>query len=121
MMKTFTATALALSLAAPALAADRLEAVADCVPTDAALSYDCTIELSRNGAPVEDAVFTVAPDMPSMPMAHNIAPVPAEAGDAPGSYTVPLTLDMHGRWALRLEVSAPARDMVVVTHDFDAE
>lgn len=121
MLKPFAHAALALCLAAPAFAADRFEAAVDCAATDTELVFVCTIDLSRGGTPIEDAVFTVTPGMPSMPMAHNIAPVTAEAADAPGSYTVPLTLDMHGRWVLKLEITDPARDLLVIDHNFEPE
>lgn len=121
MTRALAIPALAAALAAPAVAADRYEAALDCVPAEAALDYTCTVRLSRGGAPVEDAAFTVKPDMPSMPLAHNIAPVPAAAAETPGEYAVPLTLDMHGRWVLRLEITAPSRDVVVIDHAFEPE
>lgn len=120
-MKSFAHAALALWLTAPAFAAERLDAVVDCATTETQLVYDCTIDLTQGGTPVEGAVFTVTPDMPTMPMAHNVEPVPARAGEAPGRYKVPLTLDMHGRWVLKLEISKPARDLLVIDHDFEPE
>ena len=106
----------ALLLPAPALA-ERLAATADCAERGA-LTYHCTLTLTRGDAPVEGAAFTVRPEMPSMPMAHNIEPVAAEPGEMPGAYEVTLTLDMHGRWLLSLDLTEPARDKVVVDHEF---
>jgi hypothetical protein len=107
----------ALATSAPALA-DRIDARAECMPTEAELAYSCTIHLSQGGVPVEGAEFTVKPDMPEMPMAHNFAPTAAAPTDAAGDYVVPLQLEMHGRWILQLDISAPARDRVVVDYDF---
>lgn len=59
------------------------------------------------------------PDMPSMPMAHNIPPVPAEPTDEAGTYAATFRLDMHGRWSMRLDFSAPRRDVVVLHEDFE--
>jgi hypothetical protein len=117
MLKPVLAAALLLTLTVPALA-ERLAAEADCAATDDPLVYECVIEVAEGGAPLGGAAFTVKPDMPSMPMAHNIAPVAAEAGDAPGAYRVPLRLDMHGRWTLRLDFTAPRRDVIVIDHEF---
>ncbi|SDD26545.1 FixH family protein [Ruegeria marina] len=103
--------------ASPALA-DRMLAEVDCTATETVFAYDCAIHLSQAGAPVEGAEFTVKADMPEMPMAHNLAPVAAVPGGEPGSYTVPLTIEMFGRWMLRLEVNAPRRDVIVLDQEF---
>ncbi|MCH7633344.1 MAG: FixH family protein [Proteobacteria bacterium] len=52
-------------------------------------------------------------DMPSMPMAHNTAPVNAIAMSKPGNYHARLKLEMHGEWALTMDVSGPLRDRLV--------
>ena len=49
----------------------------------------------------------VGADMPSMPMAHNVRPVQATAGPEAGTYRARLTLEMHGDWALRIDVTGP--------------
>ncbi|UCE32201.1 MAG: hypothetical protein JSW68_04560, partial [Burkholderiales bacterium] len=43
------------------------KAEVECVATDTRLEYDCTIELSRDGAPIDAAQMSVTADMPSMP------------------------------------------------------
>ncbi len=117
MLKRILAPLVLLCAAAPALA-QRFDAEAVCAATDIALAYDCVIRLSAGGAPVEGAVLEVKADMPEMPMAHNVRPVPAEAAEEPGSYRVPLQLEMDGRWTLRLEITAPRRDVVILHQDF---
>lgn len=117
-MKNALIAALIL-LAAPALA-DRMAAEADCAPTSEALHYDCTFTLMQGDTPVTGAEFTVKPSMPSMPMAHNMHPMKAEAIGSKGIYRAMLHLEMHGTWALELDISAPARDRIVVHHDFPA-
>jgi hypothetical protein len=104
-----------------ALAADRAKAVIDCKATSETLVYDCTIKLAnaRTAAPLEQAKVTVGADMPSMPMAHNVAPVAAKAGGAPGEYQARLALEMHGEWALRLKIEGPLRDQLVEVRTFD--
>ena len=105
-------------MATPALA-DRILAKATCLPTDTELRFSCEIALSEGGVPVEGAAFVVKPDMPSMPMAHNIRPVPAEATDRPGVFSVRLDLQMLGVWTLTLDLIEPRRDRIVVSHTFD--
>jgi hypothetical protein len=61
----------------------------------------------------------VGADMPSMPMAHNVRPVKAEAGAQPGSYRARLELEMTGVWALRLDLSGPVRDRLISVLRFD--
>jgi hypothetical protein len=51
--------------------------------------------------------------MPSMPMAHNVKPVKAAPGAAPGEYTARIKLEMFGEWALKLDVRKPVRDQIV--------
>lgn len=105
---------LLMPITAPALA-QRVNADVSCRPTPQALAYDCRIVLkhARNGTPVPGAELMVGADMPSMPMAHNVKPVPATPGKAPGEYDARIALEMHGEWALRLQVSGPVRDIVV--------
>ena len=63
---------------------------------DQTLVYDCmiTLEGKTSGTPIAEAEFTVGADMPSMPGAHNIRPVPAEPHGTPGTYRARITLDM---------------------------
>ena len=68
-------------------AGERKAAEVECAPVEQeALVYDCTIALTgrKSGAPIADAEFTVGADMPSMPGAHSVRPVPAEPHGVPG-------------------------------------
>jgi hypothetical protein len=56
--------------------------------------------------------------MPSMPMAHNIKPVRAKPGKAPGEYHARLDLEMPGEWAVKLRLSGAARDVLVLHYTF---
>ena len=98
-----------------ALAGERVTADVSCTATAEKLTYDCMIMLEgrKSGEPVEGAEIVVKADMPSMPLAHNVRPVKAAAGSMPGHYTATLELEMHGEWALTLDVSGPTRDRVV--------
>ena len=99
----------------------RSKAQVSCRPAAARLHYDCTIRLTdaRGQTPLAGAKLAVGADMPSMPMAHNIRPVKAAPGGEPGLFEVRLELEMHGVWALRIDVSRPLRDRVVVPLQFD--
>ena len=66
-----------------------------------------------SGNPIAGANIKVKADMPSMPMAHNVAPVNAKAMGKPGSYHARVKLQMYGEWALTLDVSGPLRDRLV--------
>ena len=97
-------------------AAERKAAEVECTPVEEqALTYDCTIALRgrKSGEPIVDAEFHVGADMPSMPGAHSVRPVPAEAQPVPGTYRVRLQLEMTGEWALKLDFTEPDRDRVV--------
>ena len=98
--------------------AQRVEADLHCKATGTDYIYDCMIMLTRGGKPLPGAEITVNADMPSMPMAHNVMPVKAKPGKMPGEYRVRLDLDMQGEWALKLRLSGPVRDQVIVHHHF---
>jgi hypothetical protein len=101
----------------------RAKADVACRPAGATLQYDCTILLtnSRTNEPLTGVTLTVGADMPSMPMMHNVRPVKAEPGSAPGTYQARLALEMHGDWALQLNLAGPLRDRVVRTMRFDPD
>jgi hypothetical protein len=105
-------------IAGPALA-QRLDAEVDCKPTKQDLVYDCRFVLkeAKTGKPVSGAELAVGADMPSMPMAHNVKPVKAVPGAAPGEYTARIELEMFGEWALKLDVRKPVRDRIVKKFD----
>jgi hypothetical protein len=112
----------AACVAAAAGAADgRAKAEVECQPLPSRLQYDCTVKLAnaRTDEPLAGATVRVGADMPSMPMAHNVRPVSATAAEAPGSYRARLTLEMHGDWALRIDVAGPLRDRVVKLMRFE--
>ncbi len=102
-------TALTTMIALHANAYERAKADIDCQPTDDKLVYDCTIKLTRRKGdqPIDGAEITIFADMPSMPMAHNVPPVMAEAAREAGVYRAQLRLEMQGEWALRLRISGP--------------
>jgi hypothetical protein len=111
---------LALLLFATSLpaAAQRVEAAMQCNATGTDFVYECVISLSRGGQPLSGARISVGADMPSMPMAHNVKPVKATPADRPGEYRATLDLDMQGEWAVKLRLSGPVRDLLVLHYDF---
>jgi YtkA-like protein len=108
-----------LSLAAVPAAAQGIHAELDCRFTGTDFVYDCVIRLARGGAPLAGAQLTIGADMPSMPMAHNVKPVKAKAGKKPGDYEARLDLEMTGEWAVKLRLSGPVRDQLILHYDFD--
>ena len=96
-------------------AGERAKAEVACTAAGEMLVYDCMIVLMNrsSGAPIPDAKILVKANMPSMPMAHNVAPVTATPMGEPGNYHARLTLEMHGEWALTIDVSGPLRDRLV--------
>jgi hypothetical protein len=113
---------LALALLSPLAAqAQRVAASLECRFTGTDFVYDCVLRLARGGVPLTGAQITVGADMPSMPMAHNIKPVKATPGKAPGEYRVMLDLEMTGEWALKLRLAGPVRDQLVLVYEFDEQ
>ena len=106
---------LVLSTVALPAFAQRLDAEVDCKPTQHDLVYDCRFVLKevKSGRLVSGALLSIGADMPSMPMAHNVKPVRAAPGAAPGEYTARIELEMFGDWALKLNVRGPVRDVIV--------
>jgi hypothetical protein len=118
----FIAAAVAVLLGAgPGAAQTRAKADIACKPAEKSLQYDCTIRLldTRSGEPLSGVDVMVGADMPSMPMAHNVRPVKATPGPAPGTYAATIELEMHGEWMLRLDLSGRLRDRVLKTLHFD--
>ena len=111
---TIAAAALAL-LAAPAAAQERMDADVSCTRVGQTMQYDCLLMLKGKltGHPIQGAGIVVGADMPSMPMAHNIKPVKAEATGKPGEYRFRIALDMHGEWALKIRLAKPRQDLIV--------
>ncbi len=96
-------------------AGERKHAEITCEPADEKLVFDCVMMVTRrtSGDPITDAEFMVSADMPSMPGAHNVRPVPAVPHHEPGLYTARIHLEMLGEWAVKLDFSKPDRDRVV--------
>ena len=115
--------AAAVGLPAAAFAQARAKADVTCRPAGTTLQYDCSIALTnaRTSEPLGGVTLTVGVDMPSMPMMHNVRPVAAAPGAQAGTYQARLTLEMHGDWALQLNLSGPLRDRVVTTLRFDPD
>jgi hypothetical protein len=103
-----------LALTSPA-AAQRVQADLECAFTGTDFVYDCVIRLKP---PQRGVRISVGADMPSMPMAHNIKPVRAKPGKAPGEYHARLDLEMPGEWAVKLRLSGAARDVLVLHYTF---
>jgi hypothetical protein len=101
----------------------RVKADVSCTPTSEDLQYDCIITLanSRTNQPLPGLALTVAADMPSMPGMHNVPPVSAAEDQDKGRYRARIELEMHGVWALRLDVSGVVRDRVIKTLRFDSD
>ena len=104
-----------------ASAQGRAKAEVSCRPAGAELEYDCVIRLTdaRGKAPVAGATLTVGADMPSMPMAHQVKPVKAKPTKTLGEYRARLDLEMGGEWAVKLRLSDPVRDQLVLHYEFD--
>jgi hypothetical protein len=108
-----------LALLAPLAAlAQKVDARLDCKHTGKDLIYDCTIRLERGGAPLAGVQLTVGADMPSMPMAHQVKPVKGQPTKVPGEYRARLDLEMTGEWAVKLRLSGPVRDQLIVHYHF---
>ncbi len=102
----------------PALA-QRVQAELACTPTKTDFIYDCAIKLARNQQPLAGAEITVGADMPSMPMTHNVRPVKARPGKAPGEYEAQLDLEMLGEWAVKIRLAGPVKDQLILLYVFD--
>ena len=116
-----TALLLILALCAGPALAQAPKADLQCKFTGTDFVYDCTIRLSRGGKPLEGARITVGADMPSMPMAHTVQPVKAQAAQAPGEYRAKLDLEMLGVWAVKLRLAGPVRDQLILHYEFDSK
>ena len=108
-------------LPATAVLAQGARAELACRFTGTDFVYDCVIRLTRGGQPLGGVQLVVGADMPSMPMAHNVAPVKARPGRQPGEYEARLDLDMTGEWAIKLRLSGPLRDQLVLHYEFDEQ
>jgi YtkA-like len=105
-------------LPAPA-SAQRAQADLSCRFTGTDFIYDCVIRIRKGAEPVSGLDVVVGADMPSMPMAHNVRPVKAKPGGAPGEYAARLDLEMAGEWAVKIRLGGPLRDQLVLHYEFD--
>lgn len=112
-MKRAGIAALLAAWSTPTLAAD-WRADVDCHPAGHGPVFDCLIRLTdmRTRTPISGAKFTVAADMPSMPMAHNVRPALAVPTAEPGVYRARLALEMYGTWTVTLQISSPTEDQI---------
>ena len=99
----------------------KAKAEVSCAPTAKPLEYDCAIKLSdaRSGAVLTGVEVTVGADMPSMPMAHNVKSAKATPGSEPGTYRAQIELEMHGDWAVKIDLGGPVRDRIVKSMRFE--
>jgi YtkA-like len=109
---------LILSLFACTVLAQRAQADMSCKHTGKEFIYDCTFHIKREAKALSGLTVVVGADMPSMPMAHNVAPVKAKPGKTPGEYLARLDLEMPGEWAVKLRLSGPVRDLLVLHYNF---
>jgi hypothetical protein len=110
------ATGLALAaLGGTADAQVRARADIACQQADGPLNYDCVVRLidAKSKAPLSGITLSIGADMPSMPGVHHLRPAQAVEDAEKGTYRARLVLDMHGEWALQLNLSGPVRDRVV--------
>ena len=114
-----TAIGLILLFAAFPVNAQKIQAELNCTPTQTDFIFDCVIKLSRANQPLPGAAITIGADMPSMPMAHNVKPVKATPGKAPGEYAAKLDLEMLGEWAVKLRLRGPVNDQLILLYEFD--
>lgn len=100
----------------------RAKADVSCRPAEE-LQYDCIIKLanSRTGEPLSGLTLTVGADMPSMAGAHYVRPVKATEEPDKGTYRARIELEMHGDWALKLDLSGAVRDRVVKLLRFESD
>jgi len=125
MLRRLFAGLIAAACLADAASAQSIRAKADvdCKPAGEPLHYDCVIKLlnARTSEPLTGVTLMVGADMPSMPMMHNVRPVKAAPGADSGAYRARLVLEMHGDWAVQLNLSGPVRDRVVANIRFDPD
>lgn len=117
------AALLALGNPGSAHAQVRAKADVDCKPGAEKLQYDCVIKLAnaRTNEPLSGLTLTIGADMPSMPGAHSVRPIVATEDAGKGVYRVLVALEMHGDWALHLNLSGAIRDRVVKMLRFEGD
>jgi hypothetical protein len=101
----------------------RAKADVTCASAGEMLHYDCVIKLAnaRSGEPISGVTLSVGADMPSMPGVHNVRPVKADEQPEKGVYKARIVLEMHGDWAVRLDLSGTVRDRVIAMLRFEGD
>ena len=123
MMLAVAIVASALMHAGTASAQVRAKADVTCASAGEMLHYDCVIKLAnaRSGEPISGVTLSVGADMPSMPGVHNVRPVKADEQPEKGVYKARIVLEMHGDWAVRLDLSGTVRDRVIAMLRFEGD
>jgi hypothetical protein len=118
-----TIATLALCGLGSAHAQERAKADVSCKPGPQRLQYDCVIKVAnaRTNEPLSGLTLTIGADMPSMPGVHFLRPEVATEDSDKGTYRARVTLEMHGDWALQLNLSGPIRDRVVKVLRFEGD
>jgi hypothetical protein len=114
---------LALGSLGNAHAQVRAKADVDCKPGPEKLQYDCVITLTnaRTNEPLSGLTLSIGADMPSMPGAHTVRAIVAKEASDKGTYRALIGLEMHGDWALQLNLSGAIRDRVVKMLRFEPD
>lgn len=117
------AAILAVSIAPAAAQQVRAKADIACKQAGGPLDYDCVVKLAnaRTNEPLSGVSLSIGADMPSMPGVHHLRPAVATEDAEKGTYRAKLVLDMHGDWALQLNISGPTRDRVVKVLRFEGD
>jgi hypothetical protein len=99
----------------------RAKATVTCVSAGQVLEYDCTLKLAnaRSGELLSGLTVSVGADMPSMPGMHNVRSVKATELAEKGVYQVRLQLEMHGDWAVQIDLRGAVRDRVIAMLRFE--
>jgi hypothetical protein len=99
----------------------RAKATVICASAGQALAYNCTIKLAdaRSGAPLSGLTVSLGAEMPSMPGMHNVRPVTATEQAEKGVYQARLELEMHGDWAVQVDLRGAVRDRVIAMLRFE--
>ena len=120
---TAAAALLATGSFVQAQSSARAKADLTCATAGEMLQYDCVIKLTnaRTGEPISGVTLSVGADMPSMPGVHNLRPVNATEEAEKGTYKARIKLDMHGDWAVRLDISGVVRDRVITMMRFEGD
>ncbi len=117
--KIWIALAFCLMLTSPSIAGDRMDINFEKGKTGSErgleYEYSFSVRNAATGAPISDAEFMIATDMPAMPGAHHMPHVAGVPTGVPGKYRAKIDFDMAGKWSLILRFTKPQRDQIVLT------